>query len=257
MSESVEVLVAALGCDPELLIRKMNIQTDAIVANQCDENRMLELDKDGHRVKVLNFNERGVGLNRNNALMRATGDYCLIADDDMVYVDGYDEIVVRAFRENPDADVVVFNLQEPKQRRYVIKSKFRVGKLNYMRFGAARIAVRLSAVRENGIFFNLCFGGGTEHAHGEDTLFLADCLRKNLHIVAVPKYIARLTEERESTWSQEKNEKYLRDQALLFSKISRHLWKLLCLQDVVRHGGDFSVSRAEALKIMLASGRGV
>ena len=34
MSESVEVLVAALGRDPELLIRKMNIQTDAIVANQ-------------------------------------------------------------------------------------------------------------------------------------------------------------------------------------------------------------------------------
>lgn len=255
MSERVEVLVAALGCDPEQLIRKMNIRTDAIVANQCDENRIFELNESDYCVRVLNLNERGVGLNRNSALMRATGDYCLIADDDMVYLDGYEETVIRAFRENPDADVIVFNLQEPKQRRYIIKRKFHVGKLNYMRFGAARMAVRLESVKENGVFFNLCFGGGTEHAHGEDTLFLADCLRKNLHIVAVPKYIARLTEERESTWAQEKNEKYLRDQALLFSKINRRLWKLLCLQDVVRHGGDYSVSRAEALKIMLTSGQ--
>lgn len=40
MSDRVEVLIAALDCNPESLIDKMNIQTDAIVANQCDENRM-------------------------------------------------------------------------------------------------------------------------------------------------------------------------------------------------------------------------
>ena len=28
------------------------------------------------------------------------------------------------------------------------------------------------SVRENGIYVNQCFGGGTEHSHGEDNIFL-------------------------------------------------------------------------------------
>ena len=52
----------------------------------------------------------------------------------------------------------------------------------------------------HGIYFNQCFGGGTEYSHGEDNLFLTDCLRKGLKIYAYPEYIAKLTEERKSTW---------------------------------------------------------
>lgn len=255
MSDRVEVLIAALDCNPESLIDKMNIQTDAIVANQCDENRIYDFNANEHCIKVLNFNERGVGLNRNNALMRATAEYCLIADDDMVYLDGYEEIVLRAFKENPNADVIFFNLEEPIPHRFINKKKFTVGFFNFMRYGAARMAIRLDSIRTNGVFFNLCFGGGTDHSHGEDTLFLADCLKKKLRIIAVPDYIACLTEERESTWEQGKNEKYLRDQSLLFSLIDSRKWKLLCLQDVIRHGNEFTVSRLKALKIMLNNGR--
>lgn len=54
---------------------------------------------------------------------------------------------------------------------------------------------------------------------------------------------------------QGKNEKYLRDQSLLFSLIDSRTWKLLCLQDVIRHGNEFTVSRLKALKIMLNNGR--
>lgn len=138
MSDRVEVLIAALDCNPESLIDKMNIQTDAIVANQCDENRIYDFNANEHCIKVLNFNERGVGLNRNNALMRATAEYCLIADDDMVYLDGYEEIVLRAFKENPNADVIIFNLEEPIPHRFINKKKFTVGFFNFMRYGAAR-----------------------------------------------------------------------------------------------------------------------
>ena len=108
----IQVLVAAMNQTDFSLIKKMNIKTDAIVGNQCDRNLIEKIDIGEQSVLYLNFAERGVGLNRNNALMRADGDICLFADDDMIYTDDYVEIIERAYKEIPDADVIIFNLIE-------------------------------------------------------------------------------------------------------------------------------------------------
>lgn len=231
---TVQVLVASVGQTDHSLLDKMNISSDVIVGNQCDHNSVEQFSFRGCRAMYLNFAERGVGLNRNNALMRADGDICLFADDDMVYCDDYVQTVTDAFGKYPDADVLIFNLEEPVATRYVITEPSRVHYLNYLRYGTARVAVRLDRVRENGIFFNQCFGGGTKRCHGEDNLFLTDCLKKGLKIRAVPVTIARLTEERPSSWNTGYDEKYLRDQGALYRAISRRWWRLLCLQDAVR-----------------------
>ena len=246
MIEKVEVLVATMHQNDEHLLEKMNIQTDAIVGNQCDINEIKSFVWRKHTVKWLSFNEHGVGLNRNNTLMRATGDICIFADDDMIYVDGYADIVRRAFKEIPEADVIIFNLIEPIPKRYIIPKIKKVTWMNYLRYGTARIAVRLAPVRLNGIFFNLCFGGGTEYSHGEDNLFLTDCLRKGLKIYAYPEYIARLTEERESTCNRGSLEKSLRDQGALFYQISHRFWHLLCLQHIIRHGKMYDMNWIKA-----------
>lgn len=231
----VQVLIATMNQTDHSLLDKMNIQTDAIVGNQCDRNSVEKFKYKGHNIVYLNFSEKGVGLNRNNALMRATGDYCLFADDDMIYHKGYVNRIISAFEEIPQADVIVFNLKEKNTSRYMIKKKSRVTWMNYLRYGTARIAVRLSSIKSNGIYFNQCFGGGTEHCHGEDNLFLTSCLKAGLKIYAFPSCIAELTDERESTWNREFNKKYLIDQGYLYRTISKRWWKLLCLQDVVRH----------------------
>ena len=74
---TVQVLVAAVGQNDQSLLNKMNIQSDVIVGNQCNCNSVEKFSFRGHRAMYLNFAERGVGLNRNNALMRADGDICL------------------------------------------------------------------------------------------------------------------------------------------------------------------------------------
>ena len=230
----IQVLVATMNQTDHSLISKMNIKTDALVGNQCGFNSVEEFIVGTQNIRYLNFSEKGVGLNRNNTLMRADADICLFADDDMVYEDNYPELVERSFLENPSADVVIFNLRKRNVLRKVIQKKTRVEYLNYLRYGTARIAVRLASVKKYGIYFNQCFGGGTEHCHGEDNLFLTDCLRKGLKIIAVPEYIATLTEERTSSWNTGYDEKYLRDQGALYRVISRRWWWLLCLQDAVR-----------------------
>jgi len=93
------------------LLEKMNIQSDAIIGNQCNRNEIEEFNYNGNTIKYLSFPERGVGLNRNNALMRATADICLFADDDVRYVDNYKDIIIEAFEQNPKADMIVLALR--------------------------------------------------------------------------------------------------------------------------------------------------
>jgi len=236
----VQVLVAAMNQTDHSLLSDMNIQSDVIVGNQCDRNEIEDFEWNGFDVKYLSFSEKGVGLNRNNALMRADGDILLFADDDLRYRDGYPEMVVRVFQEHPDADMIIFNLDEEKKdtavNRYVIKQVKKVGWLNFLRYGAARIAVKRQAVLNNGISFHLCFGGGTDHQHGEDNIFIADCLRKKMRIYTAPDVLATLMDVRESTWHKGyNNEKYLKDQGCLYWNISRRWWRLICAQDAVRY----------------------
>ncbi len=247
----IQILVAAMHQTDHSLIDKMNIKTDAIIGNQCDRNSIESFTSDGRNVVYLNFAERGVGLNRNNALMRATGDICLFADDDMVYEDDYAARVTKAFEENPTADVIVFNLREKEVTRKQITKRSRVGYFNYLRYGTARIAIRLSSVKQRGIYFNQCFGGGTEHSHGEDTLFLNACLKNKLKIIAVPEYIATLTEERVSSWNNGYDEKYIRDQGALYRTLSLRWWRLLCLQDAVRRSKSYGMGWHRAYRMMI------
>lgn len=251
----IQVLVAAMNQNDHSLINKMNIKTDAIVGNQCGFNSV-EIFKIGdQKIQYLNFAERGVGLNRNNTLMRADADICLFADDDMVYADNYIEIIEKSFQRHPDADVIVFNLREPIITRKVINKECKVGYLNYLRYGTARVAIRLDSVKKNGIYFNQCFGGGTEHCHGEDNLFLNACLKNKLKIYAVPEYIATLTEERVSSWSNGYDEKYIKDQGVLFRTLSRRWWRLLCLQDALRRHKSYNMGFLKVFMLMVGAGK--
>lgn len=248
----IQVLTAAMHQTDHSLVEKMNIKTDAIIANQCDVNSIEQFSVGKQNITYLNFAERGVGLNRNNALMRANADVCLFADDDMVYEDDYVQIIEKAYAEFPDADVIIFNLIEKEAKRYIIEKPSRVGKLNFLRYGAARVSFKLSSVRANGIYFNQCFGGGTEHSHGEDSIFLADCLKKGLRVYAYPAYIATLTEERPSTWESDDMEKYIKDQGVLYRQISRRWWKLLCLQDAFRRKSFYKMKWTKVYSMMVA-----
>ncbi len=246
----IQVLVSTINQTDHSLVKKMNITTDAIIGNQCNHNSIEEFKNGHNKVLYLNFNEKGVGLNRNNSLMRANGDICLFADDDMTFVDDYKTIVTNCFEKLPKADVIIFNLIEKEPKRYINKRVKRINRFNYLRYGTARITIKLDSIRANGIYFNQCFGGGTSHCHGEDNLFLNDCLKKGLKIYAVPYAIATLTENRKSTWLNDYNEKYLQDQGILYKTISKRYWKLLCLQDAIRKRKRYNISIINAYNRM-------
>lgn len=225
---SVQVLIATMNQNDYSLLEKMNIQTSAVVGNQCDRNEVAEFEHKNNSIKWLSFAEKGVGLNRNNALMRATADIITFADDDMIFIPNYEKIISEAFDKLPEADVIIFDLQYPNDPRKPITKIERLSAKKCMRFGAGRISARLNSLRINGISFNLCFGGGAKYSSGEDSLFLMDCLRKGLKIYSYPVVIAELI-DRESTWFTGYQEKFFFDKGVLFSLLYPRICKVYAL----------------------------
>ena len=52
---TLETLVSAVKQDMALQAEKMNLQSDAIIINQCDENSYLEYEYKGNKIKAYSF----------------------------------------------------------------------------------------------------------------------------------------------------------------------------------------------------------
>ena len=214
---SVELMIATVSQNDDSVLDRMHVQSDAVVINQGSPFQWQEFRQDDHLIRFLCCEELGIGLSRNTALMRARGDICLFADDDLVYRDGYVEKIGRAFQEHPDADVIVFNIQSigARKRRYQIPKPKRIHWYNFERYGAARIAVRRTSIFQHHISFSLRFGGGAQYPCGEDTLFLRDCLKAGLKIYAVPITLADV-DDSTSSWFSGYDEKFLMGRGALY-----------------------------------------
>lgn len=216
----VQVLVATMHQTDHSLLKKMNIQTDAIVVNQCDENKIEEFEYNGHKIKWLSLKERGVGLSRNTALMRADADILLFADDDIVYVDGYEDMIIRAFESNPKISFAVFNIESlnPDRPEHIDLKDKKLNWANCLKYGACRTAVRREKIFKANINYSLLFGGGAPHQAGEDNLFTINCLQKGLKGMASSFMLGTVNQE-ESTWFKGYNEKYYIDRGFLFASM--------------------------------------
>lgn len=212
----IQMLVSAVNQDVTALAERMNIRTDAIVINQCGMFDYTEYEYDSHRIQCYSLKERGVGLSRNSALMRAEAEISVFADEDIRYEDGYEERIAAGFEKYKDADMILFNVKvAPSRRTYWNEKVKRIRWFNYGRYPAYSIAARTDALHRANVSFSLLFGGGARYSNGEDSLFLRDCLKKKLKIVAVTEVIGE-EEERESTWFHGYNEKFFKDRGVLY-----------------------------------------
>ena len=218
---NLEVLVSALNKDPEKLLGKMNIQSPAVVVNQCDRNMTQTFFMGEHEMTVISSTERGVGKSRNECLSRASADLVLFSDDDIIYYDGYHEKIIKEFEALPEADIILFNMEVCEERRTYWNSEVKkIGKTNCGRFPAYSIAAKRESLTKAGIRFSLLFGGGAKYSNGEDSLFLTDALRAGLKIYSSVEVLGKEAAG-DSTWFKGFNEKFFFDRGVLFAFLYR------------------------------------
>ena len=234
-NNSVQVLVSTMDRYDYELIKKLNLQSDAIVANQNGLELKKDIIIDNNKIEWICTKEKGLSNNRNLTLYNATAEIVLLCDDDVVYCEGYPKIVQNAYEKYPDADVIIFNIEEKIPMRYITRKDCRVKYLNYMRYGSVRISFKLSSVKSANICFDTQFGAGAAIPCGEDTIFLHDCLKKGLKIYAVTDSILSLSDERNSTWFNGYNQNYFINKGKLYKRISPIFSSIFILQDAIRH----------------------
>lgn len=227
----IEVLVATMNQDDLSKFKEMNLNSDVVFANQADRYEFVEEKINSNTVKMFTTADRGVGKNRNLAMLNATGDICLFADDDMIYENDYKSIVTEAFERIPQADIIVFNLEtigiETRKRRVNTKIK-KVNYFNALNYGAARIVVRRSSIMKKNIWFSTLYGGGAKYSSGEDSLFLTEAITKGLKVYTYPKKIANV-KQGESTWFEGYTHKYFHDRGVWLANAFPKLKYLLSI----------------------------
>ncbi len=246
------MLVAAVNEQVNTLADKMNLETEAVIINQCDHFGYQEYLHKGSLIRCFSMAERGVGLSRNTALMRADKELCLFSDEDIAFYPGYEEVVCKAFENNPDADIITFNFKVDQRRRtYYNQEKRRIRWYNYGRYPTFAVAARTESLHRAGVSFSLLFGGGARYSNGEDSLFLHDCLKKGLHLYADTSEIGQEI-YRESTWFKGYNEKFFTDRGVLYHYLYGKMAKPFSLRFIYAHKEEMlkEMSLAKAYKLM-------
>ena len=249
---TVQLLVAAMHKEPLALAQEMQLDSDAIIVSQGETYGYEELEYKGHKIRYFAMAERGVGLSRNHALLRAEGDICLFADEDIVYEPGYARAVEEAFGRYPDADMILFNVQAaPGRETYHIEKAGRVSALKCGRYPTYSMAVRRERAHRLNVTFSLLFGGGARYSNGEDSLFIRECIRKGMKVYKVPVRLG-YEKERPSTWFKGYNRKFFYDRGVLYHHLYGSLKKLWALRFLLAHRGEMccEIPWRQAYKIM-------
>lgn len=249
----LQVLMSVMGQTDHGILEKANISSSAIVVNQAADFKYEKIKHRGKQVLFLTLPEKGVGLSRNTALMRADADIALMADDDVTYTEGYADKVIQAFENNPKADMIVFNVtsHNPDRPSYKIKKFGRVRRYNCLRYGTYRMAIRVDKIKQKNIYFSLLFGGGAKYSSGEDSIFIYSIIKSGLKVYRSPEIIGAV-EQRESTWFQGYTDKFFFDKGALFKAMSPNIYPLLIMQFIVRkkHAIAKGYGYRELLKLM-------
>lgn len=251
---TIEVLISTMNQSSHDLIKTMNIYSDAIVINQSMTDGVESFKFHHNNIKWVTQNLRGVGRSRNTALMEATADYLIFADDDMCFYSDYATKAIEVFNKYPNVDVFIFNLDDEDK----INDRNNIKEFHYTKkigYGAARIAIKRETILKKGIFFNLCFGGGTQHSCGEDTLFLRECVTKKCKMLCVPISLACLKNSRSSTWFNGYTDKYFFDKGYLLKATGIRFLYIRIFINAVKSSKETKVSFHKVYKNMISGVR--
>ena len=179
------------------LVHKSNITGNCVIINQCDRDDYAEHSTGNGLVRMFSNRQRGLTKSRNLAIRNACAEICLICDDDETFVPGYEQTILDAYRQLPQADVIIFKManRQPSFPDKIMQLRFP----RTMKVSSWQISFRREKLLESGVQFDELLGAGTGNGAEEELKFLLDCQRAGLQIWYVPAVIASVSQEA-STW---------------------------------------------------------
>ena len=151
---------------------------DIIIVNQTSPDKIVTSHSDS--IKVINSFEKGLSKSRNLALKNATSDWCLIADDDVIYTEKFENSINSGIEKYNNSGVIIFEslvCNNVLRRRFPKNTKQKL--TAFERFDVASFEMLLNRTTGFKVFFNENFGLGSDvFLCGEEALVMYDyCVR--------------------------------------------------------------------------------
>lgn len=193
-SADLEILIATTLREDGVFLEKMFAENDlstlsVLVINQTEVGKALKINHPN--IRVINSFDKGLSKSRNLALREARGKYCLLADDDVVFLPDLATKIKAGFEAFPQADVLSFMTLTTDKKKYW-KYPAKPGpmpKKKIRKILSVEIAFSLEKLKKYNIWFNEYFGLGAEFPNGENYLFLRELHKKNAKIYFQPQFI--------------------------------------------------------------------
>jgi len=204
----LEVLMSCMHQTDDAIVKNTKITGDVVVINQCDWNDYKEYPTENGLVRFYATKDRGLTKSRNMAIEKSKADICLLCDDDEIMEPDYESVILKAYEELPQADVIIFNM---KNRSATLGDKTRVLRFPLTaKVSSWQITFKKHSLMKTGIHFDELLGAGTGNGAEEELKFLTDCEKAGLKIYYVPQAIASVGQE-QSTWFQGFTESFFED----------------------------------------------
>lgn len=197
-----DILISCMNEKPYNIVFRSNIRCNCVVINQCNEEKLITKNN------VLWMNSKDIGLSksRNLAIKISKADICLLADNDEIFIDNVDKVVMDAYNGIPEADIIIFEI---KNRRSKLKNKiYQLKKFDLLRVSSWQITFRRKKIVDNLLAFDELLGSGTINGSGEENKFLFDAYYKGLKIYHCPIDIAYMIDDNKSIWFNGYSESY-------------------------------------------------
>lgn len=253
----MQVLLSILKMDELNYIDSLKITGDAVVINQCDEEIedivcRRSVNGSDQAVKYVKTKQRGLSRSRNLAIEKADADICILCDNDVVYEDNYEELILKEFEKRPDADIIVFYIKRKEKPVPNYETARKMNYLSVLKIFSPEIAFRRECISD--LRFNEDFGAGSnKYIMGEENIFLYDALKKGKNVYYVPIKIAELKEV-ESTWFSDYDERFFISRGANYAAMSKPWSHFLIWQFALRKKSLYikNMTMMQAVKKMYA-----
>lgn len=201
LKDSICVLISCMFQGKDI-IERTNVQSDVVVINQCDTDKVEEWDfknkyNETCHVKFISTTERGLSKSRNMGISNCDNDICLVCDDDEQLDDNYKQMILQGYQDYPNAGVILFAMND--QHHVFPKEGKKLDFITILRSNSPQITFKRNLINSKGIEFDIKMGSGTGNGGGEEIKFLLDCRKNKIHMFYHPNCITTV-HQNESQW---------------------------------------------------------
>ena len=183
---TIEILMATMNRKDLKFLDTIFVNNDIkdfkiLIVNQTSPENILKTN--AKNITVINSFEKGSPHSRNLAISKATGDICLMADDDIVYLPNLKKSILRAYELYPSADFISFEAVKAQNKPY-FEYNFEGlhNKKTLYKVCTITISFKREVIIKEQIWFNHFFGVGSLFKGATEIIFLRNAYDKGLKL---------------------------------------------------------------------------